>query len=144
MFAIFYFYSPKYAFLIESLFNRSVALPSRTILPVSNTYALSAIDNAFFAFCSTSKTVVPLALTLLIISNISFTKIGDEVSTYNLILPEAQLSENNDDKIASINETMNGYLKRSIFETYNNSYIYVERKLKNGAIRKGIVGAKWL
>ena len=25
--------------------------------------------------------------------------IGDEVSTYNLILPEAQLSENNDDKI---------------------------------------------
>lgn len=33
--------------------------------------------------------------------------VGDEVSTYNLILPEAQLSENNDDKIASINETMN-------------------------------------
>lgn len=42
--------------------------------------------------------------------------IGDEVSTYNLILPEAQLSENNDDKIASINETMNGYLKRSILK----------------------------
>ena len=68
--------------------------------------------------------------------------VGDEVSTYNLILPEAQLSENNDDKIASINETMNSYLKRNIFETYNDSYIYVERKLKNGAIRKGIVGAK--
>ena len=67
--------------------------------------------------------------------------VGDEVSTYNLILPEAQLSENNDDKIASINETMNSYLKRNIFETYNDSYIYVERKLKNGAIRKGIVGA---
>lgn len=67
--------------------------------------------------------------------------IGDEVSTYNLILPEAQLSGNNDDKIANINETMNSYLKKNIFETYNNSYIYVERKLKNGAIRKGIVGA---
>ena len=36
---------------------------------------------------------------------------------------------------------MNSYLKKNIFETYNNSYIYVERKLKNGAIRKGIVGA---
>ena len=66
--------------------------------------------------------------------------VGDEVSTYNLILPEAQLLENNDDKIANINETMNSYLKKSIFETYNNSYIYVERRLKNGAIRKGIVG----
>lgn len=67
--------------------------------------------------------------------------VGDEVSTYNLILPEAQLSENNDDRIANINETMNSYLKKNIFEEYNNSYVYVERKLKNGAIRKGIVGA---
>lgn len=61
--------------------------------------------------------------------------VGDEVSTYNLILPEAQLSENNDDKIASINETMNSYLKRNIFETYNDSYIYVERKELVSALR---------
>lgn len=67
--------------------------------------------------------------------------VGDEVSTYNLILPEAQLLENNDDRIANINETMNSYLKKNIFEEYNNSYVYVERKLKNGEIRKGIVGA---
>ena len=56
-------YSPRYAFLMESLLRRSLALPSRTILPVSNTYALSAIDSAFFAFCSTNRTVVPLLLT---------------------------------------------------------------------------------
>ena len=56
-------YSPRYAFLMESLFRRSLALPSRTILPVSNTYALSAIDSAFFVFCSTNRTVVPLLLT---------------------------------------------------------------------------------
>lgn len=47
--------------------------------------------------------------------------VGDEVSTYNLILPEAQLSENNDDKIASINETMNSYLKILVRDLLPNS-----------------------
>ena len=35
------------------------------------------MERAFFAFCSTNRTVVPLALTFSIISKISFTKIGE-------------------------------------------------------------------
>ena len=56
--------------------------------------------------------------------------VGDEVSTYNLILPEAQLSENNDDKIASINETMNGYLKRSMGYAQEKRYYIEARRIK--------------
>ena len=38
---------------------------------------LSAIERAFFAFCSTKRTVVPLLLIDSIISKISLTRIGD-------------------------------------------------------------------
>ena len=67
--------------------------------------------------------------------------VNNEISTYNLILPEAYLSDDNTSKIADINKTMSNYLQKNIFETYSNSYVYVERTLKNGVIRKGIVGA---
>ena len=62
-------------------------------------------------------------------------------SAYNLILPEALLNDADAQKIAQINSTMNDYLEHNIFTEYKNSYVYVERTLLDGSIRRGIVGA---
>lgn len=62
-------------------------------------------------------------------------------SAYNLILPEALLNAASPEKIAEINSTMTNYLAQNVFTEYRNAYIYVERTLLNGTIRRGIVGA---
>lgn len=67
--------------------------------------------------------------------------VKNDISSFHLILPEAELSEDNDARITKINRTMEHYLKKHIFRQYRNSYVYVERHLENGMIRKGIVGA---
>ena len=65
----------------------------------------------------------------------------DAVSTINLILPEAELgTEREQEHTALINKTMAEYLQKGIFTTYQNCYVYVERTLENGSIRKGLVG----
>jgi len=62
-------------------------------------------------------------------------------STINLILPEAELGgEKEAAHTALINETMTKYIEENIFETYENSYVYVERTLENGSVRMGLVG----
>ena len=62
-------------------------------------------------------------------------------SAYRLILPESMLNDENiSDKINQINSTMIDYLEHDIFTEYKNSYIYVERTLLDGSIRRGIVG----
>lgn len=66
--------------------------------------------------------------------------VKNEVSAYHLILPEAELSTNDLERIDKIDKTMEEYLENGVFKVYENSYIYVERKLNNGTIRKGIVG----
>ena len=66
---------------------------------------------------------------------------GDAPSTINLILPEAELGTAQEAAhTALINETMAKYMAEDVFETYENSYVYVERTLENGTIRKGLVG----
>lgn len=63
-------------------------------------------------------------------------------STYNLILPEVYLEEDGvDERIKKLNKNMDEYIDNGVFRTISNSYIYVERKLKNGTVRKGVVGA---
>ena len=63
------------------------------------------------------------------------------VSTINLILPEAELgTEQEAAHTAVINATMAQYMKDDVFTVYPNSYVYVERTLENGSIRKGLVG----
>lgn len=63
------------------------------------------------------------------------------VSTINLILPEAELgTEKEAAHTALINKTMSEYLETGVFETYENSLIYVERTLENGSIRMGLMG----
>ena len=68
-------------------------------------------------------------------------KAGDAPSTIHLILPEAELgSAGEAAAIVKINKTMAEYLEQGIFETYRDSYVYVERTLENGSIRKGLIG----
>lgn len=67
--------------------------------------------------------------------------VGDCPSAFNLVLPELYLNDKNvDEKIALINKNMDDYLN-NILKEYKNSYLYVERTLNNGKVRKGIVGA---
>jgi len=65
---------------------------------------------------------------------------GDSPSTLNLVYPEAFLSQG-DGRIAQINKTMQEYCDRGLFTEYKNCFIYVERTLSGGRVRKGIVGA---
>ncbi len=60
-------------------------------------------------------------------------------STYNITFPEIYLGKDNDARIKNINETMNEYLEKDIFDEIENSVIYIERTLNDGTIRKGLV-----
>ena len=63
------------------------------------------------------------------------------VSTINLILPEAELgTEQEAEHTRKINETMEQYMRDQVFTTYENAFVYVERTLENGSVRKGLVG----
>ena len=66
--------------------------------------------------------------------------VGDAPSTLHMILPEVLLP-GTDAQISAIHKTMADYLETGIFAQYRNSYIYVERTLLDGSIRKGLVGA---
>ena len=62
-------------------------------------------------------------------------------STINLVLPEALLGTPEEEaQTALINKTMADYMDKGVFTTYENSYIYVERTMENGTVRKGLVG----
>ena len=65
---------------------------------------------------------------------------GDAPSTIHLILPEAELGSDEQDKVKNINATMLDYLNAGCFEIYQDSYIYLERTLEDGSIRSGLVG----
>lgn len=66
--------------------------------------------------------------------------VGDKPSALNLILPEVYLSNDNSEKINNINKNMSEYLEKEIFQEISNTFIYVEREVTGGKIRKGIVG----
>ncbi len=65
---------------------------------------------------------------------------GDSPSAYNLILPEAMLEHSTPEMITQINSCMLDYLSQGFLRKFNDSYIYVERTLLDGSIRRGIVG----
>ena len=66
--------------------------------------------------------------------------VKDAPSSLNIVLPEIYLNGDYSYRIQSINDEMEKYLKDGLFKEYENSYIYVERTLLNGSIRKGIIG----
>ena len=68
--------------------------------------------------------------------------VGDAPSTLRLILPEAELGTPQEAAhTQQINENMNAYLKEGLFQEYPDSFVYVERTLQNGSVRRGLVGA---
>jgi len=69
-------------------------------------------------------------------------KVGDAPSTLHMILPEAWLGQVDEPAYArQVNETMARYLEEDVFQEIPASFIYVERLLRNGKLRRGIVGA---
>lgn len=67
--------------------------------------------------------------------------VGEAPSTLRLILPESKLeSDNVEEEIAKINQTMEQYLKEERLRSLDNSLLYIERKLENGKTRYGLIG----
>lgn len=67
--------------------------------------------------------------------------VGDSPSTLHLMLPEAYLEKTDmNAKAAQIAETMERYLMSDVFYTLPDSFVYVERKLRGGKTRRGLVG----
>ncbi|MBQ9852497.1 MAG: DUF1015 domain-containing protein [Ruminiclostridium sp.] len=67
--------------------------------------------------------------------------VGEAPSTLRLILPESKLeSDNVEEEIAKINQTMEAYLKEERLRSLDNSLLYIERKLTNGKVRYGLIG----
>lgn len=67
---------------------------------------------------------------------------AEKPSTLSLMLPEAWLhtarAEGADGRIA---DTMRRYLAEGVFQTVSDSFIYVERTLSDGRVRRGLVAA---
>lgn len=66
--------------------------------------------------------------------------VGENPSALNIVLPEAFLEEDNSKAILKVNETMKNYLENGVFDVYNDTFVYIERKLNNGSLRRGILG----
>ena len=67
--------------------------------------------------------------------------VGSAPSTLNMMLPEhmyksAELPE----LVEKVRGTIREYSASGIFNKFENSYVYVERTLKNGRTRRGLVG----
>ncbi len=67
--------------------------------------------------------------------------VGNDPSALRITLPEIYLSDNVEKRIDTVNENMKKYLESGVFDTFENSMIYVEREISSGEIRHGIVGA---
>ncbi len=67
-------------------------------------------------------------------------EVKTDPSTMNMIIPEAFLSQEDlDQRMGALNRAMRTYMRRHMLEEVQD-YIYVERTLQNGNVRRGIVG----
>lgn len=67
--------------------------------------------------------------------------VGDDPSTYHMIFPEALLRvEDRATRLGSIHGHMEDYLEAGIFRNYRRSFVYVERQMENGRLRRGLIG----
>ena len=67
--------------------------------------------------------------------------VGNAPSALRLILPESRLGEPDvEQSILEINQTAAGYLKEGRFAAYPDAMFYVERRLSDGKVRRGLVG----
>ena len=67
--------------------------------------------------------------------------VGEAPSALKLIFPEAKLGEESSELVSNIRTTMEAYMNEQVFEEHPDAFIYVERTLLDGTVRKGIVGA---
>ena len=62
-------------------------------------------------------------------------------STCRIIFPEARLGKVDfESRVKEINAVMAAYLSEDVFEEHKDCLFYVERTLRNGAVRKGLIG----
>ena len=67
--------------------------------------------------------------------------VGSAPSTLRLILPESCLDGPNvETDIMEVNNTMTRYLREDRFKVFPDALIYVERRLDDGKVRRGLVG----
>ncbi len=65
-----------------------------------------------------------------------------ENTTFSLTVPEIYLNDADiDQRIENTNAAMKAYMENGVFTEYKHTYIFVERTLRNGVKRLGIVGA---
>lgn len=60
-------------------------------------------------------------------------------SALRVTLPEVYLEHDTSSKIRKINETMSEYVS-SVLDAFDKCEIYIERTLKNGKVRRGLIG----
>ncbi len=65
---------------------------------------------------------------------------ADVPSAGHLILPECELNDNTERRIREIHENMRLYLNRELLREYPDCFVYTERVLQNGKLRRGLVG----
>jgi len=67
--------------------------------------------------------------------------VGDSPSTLRVTLPEIYLEQDGvKERISAVNAAMLSYLQSGILNEYKNSYIYVERTMRDGTVRPGLMG----
>lgn len=67
--------------------------------------------------------------------------VGSEKSTLNLMVPEIYLNDADiDERIKKTNAVMSEFMAENVFAEHKNTYIFVERTLKSGVKRLGVVG----
>lgn len=66
--------------------------------------------------------------------------VGEDLSSFNLILPEIYLEDNPQERIEKINSKMKEYFENGVFKVYKDSMIFVSRKQSDGRVLNGIVG----
>ena len=66
--------------------------------------------------------------------------VGDSPSTLRLTLPEIYLeSDNVNERISEINNTMEEYVNNDLFVEYKDTMIYLQRTQNDGKIREGLI-----
>ncbi len=71
------------------------------------------------------------------------TFVGDSPSALQMICPEADFlkKDRKDLDLIKIRKKMEEYLESGLFQEYQDSFVYTERTISDGSVRKGIVGA---
>ena len=67
--------------------------------------------------------------------------VGDAPSTLRMTIPEYFYRDPRmPETVKKVRETTNRYLDSGLFDKYENSYIYIERTMSNGLVRRGLMG----